>query len=364
MPQSFQRSRVFLFVTCCHFVSAALFVRSRVDSALRQNGDGSHRNLALHFARNVGRNVGFIEAVFGGVVIDVDLRLFTRLRLPGICELRVIPGELAVIEFRSQVNRPLRVFRNVQKIVDRVGRAGLNGVHIKHAARLPGIALVDLIAVGVELIRLIKMRPRLDRALAAIFHLAAPEDHLAGRIRGLKFQPDIEGIERAAGEEVSDLARSDHHVDASRRAGAELRLRLIEGAATCADFADESVALLLGFFSHGRTRAQLRAGGRAPDHGCLFAACSTGEAAKISTEMKPEVRNFCSMASCSASRSRWRAPCSPPGNGVSESGRRDCPLPSKARAACGNPNRSGLWADSRTSARLRQIPKPASCRNR
>ena len=125
-----------------------------------------------------------------------------------------------MIEFCGDVNRPLCVLRNVQEVVDRIGGAGLNGVDIEYAARLPGIALVDLIAIGVELIRLIKMCPGLYRAFAAIFRLATPEDHFASRIRGLKFQPDIEGIERAAREEVPDLARTDDDVDASRRARA------------------------------------------------------------------------------------------------------------------------------------------------
>ena len=110
------------------------------------------------------------------------------------------------------------------------------------------------------------MRAGLDRALAAVFHLPAPEDYFAGGVGGLQFQPDIEGIERAAREEVPDLARSDHYVHTSRRAGLELRLRLIEGRRDVAHFANESVALLLGFFSHGRARAQFRAGCRAADH--------------------------------------------------------------------------------------------------
>ena len=135
-------------------------------------------------------------------------------------------------------------------------------------------------------------------------HLAAPEDHFAGRIRGLQLQPDIEGIERAAREEVSDLARPHDDVDARRRTGHELRLRQIERRRHVAHFANEGVALLFGFFAHGEP--ELSVGPVAARR--IMAVClpvfSTGEAAKISTEMKPDVRNFCSAAA--ARRPDWR----------------------------------------------------------
>ncbi len=122
-----------------------------------------------------------------------------------------------MIQLRGQLNRPFRIFRNIQQVVNRVGRARRNRMHIEHAARLPGIALVHLIPIGIKLIRLVEMRSRLNRAFAAVFHLAAPEDHFAGGIGGLKLQPDIERINRAAGEEMPDLARSDNHVHTGRR---------------------------------------------------------------------------------------------------------------------------------------------------
>src|ERR1700722_14852828 len=126
-------------------------------------------------------------------------------------------------------------------------------MHVEYAAGLPGIAFVDLIPVAIQLICLVKMRPRLDRTTAAVFHLPAPENYFSSGVGGLKLQPDIERVQRAAGKEMSDLARSDNHVHARRGAGLELRLGLVEGRGDVAHFAYEGVALLLGFLSDSRT---------------------------------------------------------------------------------------------------------------
>src|SRR5580704_12622408 len=109
------------------------------------------------------------------------------------------------------------------------------------------------------------MRARLDRSATAVFHLPAPENYFSSGVGGLKLQPDIEGIQGAAGEEVPDLARSDYHVHTGCGTGLELRLGLIERRRDVAHFAYEGVALLLGFFSDSRTRAQFRTGSRAAD---------------------------------------------------------------------------------------------------
>src|SRR5438477_12922495 len=56
------------------------------------------------------------------------------------------------------------------------------------------------------------MCPGFDRAFAAVFDFAAPEKNLALFVGGLQFEPHIESIHSAAGEEVADLARADHNV--------------------------------------------------------------------------------------------------------------------------------------------------------
>ena len=59
------------------------------------------------------------------------------------------------------------------------------------------------------------MRAGLDGALAVILDPAAPENGLAFFVRGLQFQPNVEGIDSTAGEKVADLARSNDHVHAN-----------------------------------------------------------------------------------------------------------------------------------------------------
>ena len=77
----------------------------------------------------------------------------------------------------------------------------------------PGVALVDGIAVAVDLERFVEVRAGFDGALAVVFDFAAPEDGLAFFVGGLEFEPDVEGVDGAAGEEVADLASEDDDVD-------------------------------------------------------------------------------------------------------------------------------------------------------
>jgi hypothetical protein len=94
-----------------------------------------------------------------------------------------------------------------------VGGAGRNEVDIDNGASGPGVALVDGIAVGVDLERFVEVRAGFDRAFAVVFDFAAPENGLAFFVGGLEFKPNVEGIDSAAGEEVADFAGADDNID-------------------------------------------------------------------------------------------------------------------------------------------------------
>ena len=164
------------------------------------------------------------ERIFHAVVVArQQRRILSRLGLPGVGELRVVARELAVVQLRRELDRPLGVARHRHAEVRHVGRARRNQPHIQHAARLPGIALVDRVAVAIQLVGAVEVRARLHRTLAVLGHAAAPEDDAPVGILGLQFQPDIERVHRAAREEVPDLARAHHHIHARR--AARLRAR-------------------------------------------------------------------------------------------------------------------------------------------
>ena len=73
------------------------------------------------------------------------------------------------------------------------------------------------------------MRSRLDGAFAVVLDFPAPEKHLTFFIRGLQFEPYIESVHRAAREEVPDLSRAHHDVDASIIAAPYGRIGAIDG---------------------------------------------------------------------------------------------------------------------------------------
>ncbi len=77
----------------------------------------------------------------------------------------------------------------------------------------------------------------LDLAFAIVLDFAAPENGLAFFIGGLQLEPDIEGVHGAAGEEVADLARAHHDVDARVIAAADRRISSIDGSGDGTGFA-------------------------------------------------------------------------------------------------------------------------------
>ena len=166
--------------------------------------------------------------------------------------------ELPVIQLRRQGDRSARSVGNPDAEVPDVGRARRNQPGVEQAPRLPGIPLVDRIARPIELVGLVEVRTGLNRPLAAVGDFAAPVNHPAVRIPALQLQPDVEGVDRAAGEEMADAPRPDDHVHARGRPGRELRLGLVDRRGHLADVADEHRPLLLGFLAHRETRHRLR----------------------------------------------------------------------------------------------------------
>ena len=132
------------------------------------------------------------------------------------------------------------IFRDEHAVVHRVGRAGRNQAHIHDRARRPRVALVDRIAVRIDLQRPVEVRSLLYRTLAVILDHAAPENGLAFVVGALQFEPGIVGIDGPTGEKVSDLLGAHHHIHANRVAAAQGRLHAIQRRGDGRDFTRRS----------------------------------------------------------------------------------------------------------------------------
>src|SRR5690349_11467761 len=99
-------------------------------------------------------------------------------------------------------------------IVHGVRRARRNEMHVNNRARSPSIALVDDMAVRIDLQRAIKMRARLDGTFPVVFDFATPKNGLAFFVGGLEFEPHVKGINGAARKEMANAAGSNDHIDA------------------------------------------------------------------------------------------------------------------------------------------------------
>ena len=108
---------------------------------------------------------------------------------------------------------------------------------VNNRACRPGVSFVDGISVPIDLQRTIEVRARLDRAFAVVLHLPAPENCLAFFISGLQLKPNVESVNRAAGEEVPDLARAHNDIHAGVIAAAHCRIGAIDGSGDGANFA-------------------------------------------------------------------------------------------------------------------------------
>src|SRR2546428_7477676 len=66
------------------------------------------------------------------------------------------------------------------------------------------------------------MRAGVNRAFAVVGGFAAPVNDTPFAVPALELEPDVKRVHGAAGEEVPELARADHHFHSHRVAAAEL----------------------------------------------------------------------------------------------------------------------------------------------
>src|SRR5207244_6320985 len=91
--------------------------------------------------------------------------------------------------------------------------SGRNEAYVQRAARLARCALVDRIAVPVELIRAVQVSAWFHWSAAFVGHLAAPENDPPVGVARLELKPDVERVDGPSGKEVSDLTRPHDDVD-------------------------------------------------------------------------------------------------------------------------------------------------------
>ena len=124
--------------------------------------------------------------------------------------------------------------RDVQAVMNRVGRAGRHEADVRDRSRRPGIALVDRVAVRVELKAAIEMRTRLDRSFPTVSHGAAVQQDTALVVDRFELDPDVEGVHGAAREEMTDLPGADDDLDPDGFSSTDRRRNLVERASTSA----------------------------------------------------------------------------------------------------------------------------------
>jgi hypothetical protein len=228
-------------------------------------------------------------------------RVLPLRRAARVSETRILPGELAVVQLRRHGDGPLRILGDLHPVVHDIGGAGRNQTDIQQAARLPRVALVDRIAVAVEHQRTVEVRARIHRSLSVIGHAPAPEHSASRCVLALQFKPDIERIHRAAGEEMTDLPRADHHVELHRIAGTERCARLIQRRGHLADLAQEHRPGRVRLLADGKRRHRLlRAVAGAADH-LQSAALVRRRCREYIDVMKPDFRKPSAAFNCVSS---------------------------------------------------------------
>src|SRR5437899_3048588 len=96
------------------------------------------------------------------------------------------------------------------------------------------------------------MRAPVDGALPVVLNLAAPENGFAPIVGGFELEPNVKGINGAAGKEMADTAGSNDYVDANVIAAADRGIRAIDRSGNRAAFT--CLTLWQGglrFFPHG-----------------------------------------------------------------------------------------------------------------
>ena len=152
-----------------------------------------------------------------------------------------------------------RIFRNVQAKVRGVRRAWRDQMNVNNGASGPGVALVNRIAVPIDLKRTIEVSSRLDRAFAIVFNFSAPENDLAFLICGLQLEPGIESINGATWEKVADLPSADYNIHASIAAPAHSCIGAIDGSGNRTHFAGRTFwQRNIRFFAYSESRRKFR----------------------------------------------------------------------------------------------------------
>src|SRR5438552_12061933 len=100
----------------------------------------------------------------------------------------------------------------------------------------------------------------IDGTFSVVFHFSAPENDSATIVGGLKFKPDIESVDRAAREEVPDLARADDDIDAIRLSGADDGIDSIEWRRQWRELDVSGSGAEVSLFPDGKCRRQWRTG--------------------------------------------------------------------------------------------------------
>ena len=207
-------------------------VKKRLDVGKRRvlSDDLERRLRARHDRdRDVGNRLD-LSGNLGGITGEQPTAIIVRSR-DGWIELRPVtyarerplrvpPRELAVIHLGPKENSIAGIFGHLQTVMDGVGGARRNEPHVSNGAGHPSVALVDEVAVLVELNAAKEMRAWIHRPFAFVSDGAAVRQHASLIVDRFELDPDIEGIDRATRKEMTDLSRSDDDLDANRLAAA------------------------------------------------------------------------------------------------------------------------------------------------
>src|SRR2546426_11784731 len=95
--------------------------------------------------------------------------------------------------------------------MNRIGRAWRNQAHVEDRTGRPCIALVNGIAMFIQLERFVKVSSRLDRPFAAAARLilghSAPIEDVPLFIFALQLSPDVKRVYRSARKKMTYVAR-------------------------------------------------------------------------------------------------------------------------------------------------------------
>src|SRR5690348_883138 len=128
------------------------------------------------------------------------------------------------------------ILGDMQPIVHRVGRSRGNQPNIYNRPRGPGVALVDGIAVLVDLQGTVEVRAGLDRPLTVVLNHATPKQRLAFVVSTLQLHPGVVSVDRAAGEKVAQLLGAHDHIYPHRITTTNYRLYPVQRSGDRPDF--------------------------------------------------------------------------------------------------------------------------------